>query len=175
MHRASIRLQSIPAQRLQYSRLYSARSTEAVGKDSRIKTQCELFCASLQERDIPYEFETRNGLQEDRDSSHCSSLNKDGKSLIFYPCAWARCKTTPTVGVQRDTMFCSVLKIVGTDRCYFRERGAVLAITPIKLHISIPRCSENDRIHIVALNKTGIQVKTGKSPRPTANIWFISV
>ena len=158
MHRASIRLQSIPAQRLQYSRLYSARSTEAVGKDSRIKTQCELFCASLQECDIPYEFETRNGLQEDRDSFSCSNLNKDGEIIeISYACASSMQDHSNSLSPTRYYMFCSVLKIVGTDRCYFREREAVLVITPIKLHISIPRCSENSKIHIVALKNTGIK------------------
>ena len=46
------------------------------------------------------------------------------------------------------------------------SRKCFLLIPSIKLHISIPRYSEIDKIHIMALHKTGVGLKTGK-PRTT--------
>ena len=67
-----------------------------------------------------------------------------------------------------------LLKILGTGNLsgkllgsYFHESEAVLLIPPIQLHISIPRYSEIDKIHIMALNKTGVGRKTEK-PRTTS-------
>ena len=109
-----------------------------------------------------------------------------GKHCNRQPAFTARCElvnATKTVGWialldagplrLNPKVLQRLLKILGTGNLsgkllgsYFHESEAVLLIPPIQLHISIPRYSEIDKIHIMALNKTGVGRKTEK-PRST--------